>query len=159
MTSTDRSAKNSPYQDPSMKKHRHEIKNSLTPLKLAVDQIQTVLLKKHFDTYTTLIDSFNLINNAINALKRLSLNAPPMPQPFDIHPRPTETHLILKDIKSYLHHYPAIRSSFRDDGTVLLIQADRDKLHQAFSNLLENALHSLLLSSQKKEDHPHSFAG
>ena len=121
----------------------HEIKNPLTPLRLASDQIQSVLIKKDFDLFVTLNDSFNLINDEIKVIEELVHNFSRFAQKIEVKPKFINTDILLERIKSLLAHYPKVEHTFDLQAPVCNLFADKTKLYQELSNILRNALYSI----------------
>ena len=128
----------------------HEIKNPLTPLKLATDQIQNTLIKKDFETFKQLNESFNLINDEIKIIENLISNFSKFSKKIEVEPKKISTNEIIKDLENYLKHYPSIEYSLIKKNNPVIIKGDQKKLRQVFSNLIQNAVFSIEKNSNKK---------
>jgi two-component system nitrogen regulation sensor histidine kinase GlnL len=113
----------------------HEIQNPLGGIKGMLQLMERELNQSEMDTEPAKM-MFSEIERIERLLKQLLMHSHPMP----IHPNTFNLHELLDMILSFERSsYPDLRFIAYYDASLPEIEADRDKLHQVFLNLLRNA--------------------
>jgi signal transduction histidine kinase len=115
----------------------HEMKNPLTPLRLAVHR-----LGRHPDANGSLREPLDVITEEIGRLDELArqfavLGRPSTGPASDVDVRELLERLLESDVPAH------IRSRLRADSGVPLIRAHYDALQRAFRNLIRNAIEAM----------------
>jgi len=121
----------------------HELKNPLTPILLAVERIEKTMTKTDFDTYSKLNDSFNLIKSGIGNIGALITDFSKFSRDINIHKEKTNMLDILSGVEKELMHYPDIEHHLDVRHGELMINVDKRKMQQVFTNMIQNAVDSL----------------
>lgn len=131
----------------------HELKNPLTPIQLATDRIEETLTQKHFDTYSELIESFNVIRAEIGHIKDLTMEFSRFSQEVRldlVRIRPAEFMDRLRETLSQYRDVKALIEVAHPDSLELVV--DEKKIRQVFVNLIQNAAESLENQKQAEKN-------
>ena len=126
-----------------VKRIAHEIKNPLTPIKLATNQIEESLIKSDIKTYEKLSNNFNFIYFEIERIESLIKDISLFPK-FSLSKKFISVNTVFNKIESYLARYPQIfflKEIDEVEGLKLVI--DPEKIYQAILNLVKNSVESL----------------
>jgi two-component system nitrogen regulation sensor histidine kinase NtrY len=119
----------------------HEIKNPLTPIKLNTERLRRNYAqdRKGFDKIFD--DSTHMIIQEVGVLSKLVDEFSRFAQLPEADPTMVRLHKIITDVVNLykdLHPDIIIKTSF--DPTIGLVRLDKEQMHRAFRNLLENAI-------------------
>lgn len=137
----------------------HEVKNPLTPIKLAAQRLQRRLAghlgenDKIFDECTqVIINQADEIKNLVNEFSRFARLPQLSLAPQDLNALVQETLLLYQEIQ------PRITLEFHSDPALPLLLLDREQVKRMLLNLLDNALASIpgsgTITVSVKEDLP-----
>lgn len=119
----------------------HEIKNPLTPIKLNTERLRRSFKqdKKAFNNMFD--DSTRMIIQEVDVLSKLVDEFSRFAQLPEAEPVMVPLHSIIKDVVNlYKDLHPAITIRTRFDPSIGLVRLDKEQMHRAFRNLLENAI-------------------
>lgn len=121
----------------------HEIKNPLTPIALALDQIEKEN-RKDLDLYARTVEPFNLIRMEVDHLRRLTQEFGSFSRQGPLEPTWVEARPFLLRFRETLDLHPDIESRMQlDFPPHLRVWADENKIRQVILNLLHNAVDSV----------------
>jgi two-component system nitrogen regulation sensor histidine kinase NtrY len=122
----------------------HEVKNPLTPIKLAAQRLQRRLkgslgeAEAIFDECTqVIIDQADEIKNLVNEFSRFARLPQLTLAPQDLNQLVQETLLLYQEVQ------PRVTLAFQPDPTLPLLLLDREQVKRLLLNLVDNALGSI----------------
>lgn len=122
----------------------HELKNPLTPIKLANDRIGKKVMKFNFDLYSELLPSFNLINREINVIGGLIKQFSEYSKEIKINKSIVDMRSFVETIKDYLTHHNNFEWNFANTIQASIKSfVDEMSLRQVINNLIGNAMDSI----------------
>lgn len=120
----------------------HELKNPLTPISLATEQIESHLQRNHFETYEKTVESFNLIRSEIKHIQTLVKDFSAFSREVVLDKEKIFLTDLVIDIQDQMNPYREnVSVIYKNSGDLergLLV--DRKKIKQVFSNLILNAI-------------------
>jgi nitrogen fixation/metabolism regulation signal transduction histidine kinase len=130
----------------------HELKNPLTPVQLAGEHIEKTIAKTDFETYSLLVDQFNLIQSEIKHIQNLVSEFSKFSQEIQLEKKPINRKEFLLRCYSLISVYEGVTFKTElESGSELRPLVDENRLWQVLVNLLQNAAESLLSSEQKEK--------
>lgn len=124
------------------KRIAHEIKNPLTPIKLATSQIEKILIKENLNAYEQLLPSLNLINHEVEHISKLTDDFSYFSKNMQIKKKWYKFSTILASITDFLQQRNDIVVKV-SVGKLPLLFIDNKKIYQLLLNLVKNSLESL----------------
>jgi two-component system nitrogen regulation sensor histidine kinase NtrY len=117
----------------------HEVKNPLTPITLSAQRLQRKYGQSMADSVfnectTMIIEQVDLIRNLVNEFAFFARFPAARPQPVDLGPIIEETLTLYRD------DHPQIQFAAAIDPALPRLNADRQQLKQAMTNLINNAI-------------------
>ncbi len=125
----------------------HEIKNPLTPIQLAAERLRRKYRDRlgedgeSFERYTeTIVRQTGDIGRMVDAFVRFAKMPSPKMQMEPIEQLVHEAMVLQKEARAeILYSYKGLDEPNDEDGAPLAVRCDRGQLHQALTNMLQNA--------------------
>ncbi|GMT41852.1 MAG: PAS domain-containing sensor histidine kinase [bacterium] len=119
----------------------HEIKNPLTPIRLNTERLRRMYLqdkatfRKIFDNSTgIIIEEVEVLKNLVDEFSRFG-------QLPEAKPTQVSLHTIINDVVNlYRGSKPDVLITTSFDPSIGLVRLDKEQMHRAFRNLVENAV-------------------
>ena len=121
----------------------HEIKNPLTPINLAVDQIKNTIVKENFEIYCGLNEKFNLVQQEIDRIRKLLKEMNLFHHKPNLQLKSTNIKALIENFSSFLEIYSGIKYEFVFENKTTTLYIDQEKIYQVIINILQNAIESL----------------
>lgn len=122
----------------------HEIKNSLTPMRLSLQMLQRSIEKGADDVNEKVMRTSNTLIEQIDALSDIAASFSTYAKLPENHPQPLDLAELVNNVVQLYDHYDNIEFRFEHDPAVdYTINGDKTNLNSAIGNIVKNATQAI----------------
>jgi len=121
----------------------HEIKNPLTPIRLAAERMRKLVMESNPSKDTVVLSGTETIINEVNSLLRLVSNFNDFARLPEKKAELSDLSILLRESVGLFQVYDGIKFDIKAAENLPLVFVDRSLMRQVFNNIITNSIHAM----------------